>query len=62
MTDQPRIRRGRFRGEPVGGAPAGEADHLVRCPACGGWIDCRDLGWVLDHVGPLPHPASDREQ
>jgi hypothetical protein len=30
--------------------------------ACGGWIDCRDLGHVLDHEGPLPHPAQDRPQ
>jgi hypothetical protein len=31
-------------------------------PACGGWIDCRDLACVFDHEGPLPHPAQDRPQ
>jgi hypothetical protein len=27
-----------------------------------GWFDIRDLGAVLDHEGPLPHPASDQAQ
>jgi hypothetical protein len=25
-----------------------------------GWFDMRDLGAVLDHEDPLPHPASDQ--
>jgi hypothetical protein len=25
-------------------------------------IDCRDLGQVLEHEGPLPHPAQDQPQ
>jgi len=29
--------------------PKSEVDHYIRCPACGGWIDCRDLGLALDH-------------
>jgi hypothetical protein len=33
-----------------------EADNFIRCQACGSWIDCRDLGSVFDHEGPLPHP------
>ena len=24
------------------------------------WIDMRDLGQVLEHAGPLPHPAQDQ--
>ena len=28
----------------------------------GGWIDCRDLGQVFEHEGPLPHPAQDQPQ
>jgi hypothetical protein len=28
----------------------------------GGWIDIRDLAQVLEHEGPLPHPAKDRPQ
>ena len=27
-----------------------------------GWFDMRDLGAVLDHEGPLPHPAIDQAQ
>jgi hypothetical protein len=23
--------------------PKDEAERLYRCPACGGWVDCRDL-------------------
>ena len=49
----PDIPRGRYRGE---------REHFIRCPACGGWIDCRDLACVFEHEGPLPHPAQDRPQ
>jgi hypothetical protein len=42
--------------------PLSEAEHLWKCEACGGWIDMRDLGAVLDHEGPLPHPACDQVQ
>ena len=27
-----------------------------------GWFDMRDLGAVLDHEEPLPHPACDQAQ
>ena len=56
------IPRGKYLGERVGDPPAGEAEHFLRCPACGGWIDCRDLGQVFEHEGPLPHPAQDQPQ
>ena len=36
--------RGKYIGEPLGDRPEDEADHFIRCPACDGWIDCRDLG------------------
>jgi hypothetical protein len=29
---------------------------------CGGYFDMRDLGQVMGHEGPLPHPAQDRPQ
>jgi hypothetical protein len=33
--------------------------HFIQCPACGAWIDMRDLGLALQHAGKLPHgPAS----
>jgi len=56
-----KVPRGKYLGEPVD-EPKNEAEHFVRCPACGGLIDCRDLSWVLDHAGPLPHPPRDQRQ
>ena len=40
MADIP---RGRYIGKPADGIPTTEAEHYMRCPACGGMIDCRDL-------------------
>jgi hypothetical protein len=59
--DEPRP-RGTCMGERVGGRALTEAEHYFRCDKCGGWFDGRDLGWVEDHEGPLPHPAQDRTQ
>jgi hypothetical protein len=56
------IPRGTYIGRPVGEPPKDEAKHFIRCPACDGWMDCRDLGQVLEHERPLPHPAKDRPQ
>jgi hypothetical protein len=58
MNDIP---RGKFIGERVG-PPVDETEHFLQCEACGGWIDCRDLGSVFGHEGPLPHPAEDKPQ
>jgi hypothetical protein len=54
------IKRDEIIGKPVGEQPEGEAEHFIQCPACNGWIDCRDLGHVLEHEGPLPHPGQDQ--
>ena len=52
MSEIPRGKYvGNFQGEP----PADEAEHFIKCDTCGGWIDCRDLGDVFAHEGPLPH-------
>jgi len=59
MIDAP---RGRYIVKLVGARPKDEAEHFIKCPTCGGWIDCRDLGQVFEHEGPLPHPAQDRPQ
>jgi hypothetical protein len=59
--DEPKP-RGTFIGERVGGPPLNEAENYFKCETCGGWFDARDLGWVEDHEGPLPHPAQDRAQ
>jgi hypothetical protein len=56
------IPRGKYLGRPLGEPPKDEAEHFVTCPACGGWMDCRDLGQVFEHEGPLPHPAEDQPQ
>lgn len=56
------IRRGEIIGERVRGEPKSEAEHLIRCPACGAYVDMRDLGQVLEHEGPLPHPKQDQPQ
>jgi hypothetical protein len=56
------IPHGRYIGKPLGDPPKEEADHFIRCPACNGWIDCRDLGQIFEHEGPLPHPAQDQVQ
>jgi hypothetical protein len=63
VTDIP---RGKYIGKRIGQPATDEAEHFIRCPACGGWIDCRDLGQALEHYGPLPHRRwichSDREK
>jgi hypothetical protein len=42
---------------------AGERSRsFYAVPGCGGWFDMRDLGWALEHAGPLPHPARDKSQ
>jgi hypothetical protein len=56
------IDRGKYIGKRVGDPPADEAEHFIKCATCGGWIDCRDLGQVFDHEGPLPHPTQDQPQ
>ena len=67
MTQEPPdaevvIPRGKYIGKRLGDPPADEAEHFIRCLACDGWIDCRDLGQVFEHEGPLPHPAQDQPQ
>jgi hypothetical protein len=61
-----RIAEPRPRGTVLGDAPMGqrvhEPEHFFRCKACNGWIDARDLVWVEDHEGSLPHPAQDQAQ
>jgi hypothetical protein len=58
----PTIPRGTIMGERTGGPPLSEAEHFHKCAACGGRFDMRDLGAVLDHEEPLPHPAQDQAQ
>jgi hypothetical protein len=52
--DSHHIRRGEIIGQPNGWKPESDADHFMKCPACGGWFDMRDLGQVLEHGGLLP--------
>lgn len=59
--DEPRP-RGTVIGRRVGGPPLDEADNFFKCDKCGGWFDARDLAWVEDHAGALPHPLMDQAQ
>jgi len=34
------IPRGKYIGRRLGDAPKDETEHFIRCPACGGWMDC----------------------
>jgi hypothetical protein len=36
--------------------------HLMKCPECGLWFDCRDLAAALAHNGPMPHPTNNKPQ
>jgi hypothetical protein len=56
------IPRGKYIGKPRCDPPGDAANHFIRCPACGGWIDCRDPGRVLTHTSELPHPAEDQSK
>ena len=56
------LRRGEIIGQRLGAEPKSEADHFMRCKTCGGYFDMRDLGQVLEHEGPLPHPVQDKPQ
>jgi hypothetical protein len=58
----PKIPRGTIIGKVTSSKPLTEAEHYWRCEACGGRFDMRDYGAVLDHEGPLPHPACDQVQ
>ena len=40
LTDIPRRK---YIGRRLGDQPTEEAEHFMRCPRCGGWMDCRDL-------------------
>jgi len=37
-------------GQDVNGIARTEADHHMKCPACGQWFDMRDLRHVAEHV------------
>jgi hypothetical protein len=54
--------RGTVVGERADRRRVSEAENFFRCNICGGYLDARDYVWVLDHEGPLPHPAQDQAQ
>lgn len=58
----PPVAPGEIIGQPKGWVPESEADHFMQCPACGEWIDCRDLGMALQHAGKLPHGPGIKRQ
>jgi len=54
--------RGTVVGERADRRRVSEAENFFRCNVRGGYLDARDYAWVLDHEGPLPHPAQDQAQ
>jgi hypothetical protein len=59
MSDAP---RGKHVGTVAPKSDTPTYGHLMQCPECGVWFDCRDLGAVLAHDGQMPHPTKDRPQ
>lgn len=43
------IPKGVYIGERLDSEPVDESEHWMKCPACGGWLDMRDLGQVFEH-------------
>jgi hypothetical protein len=56
------IARGTVIGKRIGGQRTDEVEHFFKFEMCGDWFDMRDLGAVLEHEEPLPHPACDQAQ
>jgi hypothetical protein len=54
--------RGTVLGERADRLRVHEVEHFFRYKACGGFIDARDLAWIEEHEGPVPHPARDQAQ
>jgi hypothetical protein len=46
----------KFKSERVGGDTTDLTEHLWQCPTCEAWVDMRDLGAMIEHGEPLPHP------
>jgi hypothetical protein len=44
------IPRGKYTGREADHPPATYGEHFIKCPACGGWFDCRDLGAVCSNM------------
>jgi hypothetical protein len=62
VGDDTIIRRGEIIGQRVDKPDASEAEHFTQCATCDGYFDMRDLGQVMEHEGPLPHPTRDKPQ
>ena len=52
------IPRGAIFGRRVGDPPKSEAEHFIRCPARGGWIDRRDLAGPVRRLSRAVTPNS----
>ena len=52
---------GKYSGKRLGDQPKDEAEHFIRCPACCGWIDCRDLGMCSSTKDHFKNPAVQRD-
>jgi hypothetical protein len=55
----PKVPRGTIISEQTGGPPLSEAEHFWKCELCSGYFDMRDLGAMLEHEEPVPHPVEE---
>ncbi|MGY3607692.1 MULTISPECIES: hypothetical protein [unclassified Bradyrhizobium] len=62
MAERSTIPRGKYVDQSFRDPSNDKAEHFIKCEICGGWIDMRDMGSVMDHAGPLPHPEEDKPQ
>lgn len=54
------VPKGKYIGRPIDNIPDDERRHFMKCPGCGQWLDCRDLGQVFEHAGDLPHVSTEQ--
>ena len=54
------FQRGKYIGKRLGNRPPTRLS-ISSVPACGVWIDCRDLACVFEQEGPLPRPPENAD-
>ena len=52
------IRGGKGSGKTVDRKPKDDPGPFTRCQTCGQMFEANDLGQLLEHDGPLPHPST----
>jgi len=64
ITEAQRLMLNKKKAVRVGGEPASEAEHFMKCPGCGQYFDMRNLGdaFYHDEEGHAPLPVQPVEQ